>query len=188
MLLCCLYALPVTMANNLSKLSFQVSNEALNCQIAALPPTSRWMGDRIGKKHLQDLSAVHKSYSTEINRLNKSVQENKATVDKLVLKITSLRNKNKEEIDALKLAHKESIRVLQQSHAKQVNKSSQHLKAAQGLVAGMEILHKELVDEWSHARRDAKGSTKKASELQSRVDKAMYTIKSNKERVDALTD
>jgi hypothetical protein len=46
-----------------------------------------------------------------------------------------------------------------------VNKNSQHLKAAQELVAGMEKLHKELVDEWSHACRDAKGSTKKASEL-----------------------
>ena len=90
---------------------------------------------------------MHKSYSTELNHLNKSVQENKATVDKLVLKNTSLRHKHKEEIDALKLAHKESIRVLQQSHTKQVNKKSQHLKAAQELVAGMEILHTELVDE-----------------------------------------
>ena len=126
---------------------------------------------------------MHKSYSTEINRL-KSVQENKATVDKLILKNTSLRNKHKEEIDALKLAHKESIRVLQQSHAKQVNKKSRHLKAVQELVAGMGILHKELVDEQSHVRRDAKGSTKKASQLQLRADKAMYTIKLNKERVD----
>jgi hypothetical protein len=47
MLLCCLYSLPVTIANKLSKLLFQASNGALNCQIAALPPTSRWMGDRI---------------------------------------------------------------------------------------------------------------------------------------------
>ena len=142
----------------------------------------------VGKKHSQELSAMHKSYSTELNHLNKSVQENKATVDKLVLKNISLRHKHKEELDALKLAHKESIRVLQQFHAKQVNKNSRQLKAAQELVAGMEILHKELVDEWSHARRDAKGLTKKASELQLRADKATYNLKWNKERVDGLTD
>ncbi len=47
-----------------------------------------------GKKHLQELSAVHKSYNTEISRLNKSVQENKAT---------SLRNKDKDKIDVIAL-------------------------------------------------------------------------------------
>ena len=58
------------------------------------------------------------------------------------------------------------------THACQINKKSQQLKAAQELVAGIEEVHKELVDEWTEARKNAMGSTKKAAESKSRADKA----------------